>query len=56
MDRLGGLHKFMKWNRGMLTDSGGFQMVSLMKLSEVTEVRPLHLCCFQVLSSCYCFC
>ncbi|KAF7998399.1 hypothetical protein HCN44_009797 [Aphidius gifuensis] len=33
----GGLHKFMNWNRALLTDSGGFQMVSLMKLAEVTE-------------------
>lgn len=35
--KAGGLHNFMKWNRALLTDSGGFQMVSLMKLSEVTE-------------------
>jgi hypothetical protein len=28
IDRMGGLHKFMNWKRGMLTDSGGFQMVS----------------------------
>ena len=33
----GGLHKFMGWNRGLLTDSGGFQMVSLADLSDVTE-------------------
>ena len=33
----GGLHKFMKWNRNMLTDSGGFQMVSLAKLLSLTE-------------------
>ncbi|KAG7210224.1 hypothetical protein KM043_011774 [Ampulex compressa] len=33
----GGLHKFMNWNRALLTDSGGFQMVSLLKLSKVTE-------------------
>lgn len=33
----GGLHKFMNWNHGLLTDSGGFQMVSLLELSEVTE-------------------
>lgn len=32
-----GLHEFMRWDRALLTDSGGFQMVSLMKLSEVTE-------------------
>ncbi len=33
----GGLHKFMNWPRGILTDSGGFQMVSLSKFSRVTE-------------------
>lgn len=33
----GTLHTFMNWNRNLLTDSGGFQMVSLLKLSEVTE-------------------
>lgn len=33
----GGLHKFMNWNRNILTDSGGFQMVSLLKLAEITE-------------------
>jgi queuine tRNA-ribosyltransferase len=32
-----GLHNFMKWNRNILTDSGGFQMVSLLKLAEITE-------------------
>jgi queuine tRNA-ribosyltransferase catalytic subunit len=26
-DPYGGLHKFMKWDRGLLTDSGGYQMV-----------------------------
>ncbi|RTG82258.1 queuine tRNA-ribosyltransferase [Schistosoma bovis] len=35
--KAGGLHKFMSWPRAILTDSGGFQMVSLNKLSEVTE-------------------
>jgi len=35
--KAGGLHKFMGWNRNLLTDSGGFQMVSLLKLAEVTE-------------------
>eukprot|EP00741_Cyanophora_paradoxa_P011178 tig00020554_g10798.t1 len=37
MDQLGGLHRFMNWNRGLLTDSGGFQMVSLLKLADITE-------------------
>lgn len=27
LDAMGGLHKFMNWPRGLLTDSGGFQMV-----------------------------
>jgi len=34
---LGGLHKFMSWNRSMLTDSGGFQVFSLSELRKVTE-------------------
>ena len=33
----GGMHAFMNWRRGMLTDSGGFQMVSLLHLAEITE-------------------
>lgn len=33
----GGLHKFMGWDRCLLTDSGGFQMVSLLELAEITE-------------------
>ena len=33
----GGLHPWMRWGRGMLTDSGGFQMVSLQKLAKITE-------------------
>lgn len=37
LKKAGGLHKFMNWKNGLLTDSGGFQMVSLVKLSEVTE-------------------
>ncbi|PNW75841.1 hypothetical protein CHLRE_12g558400v5 [Chlamydomonas reinhardtii] len=34
---MGGLHGFINWQRGMLTDSGGFQMVSLLHLAEITE-------------------
>jgi tRNA-guanine family transglycosylase len=34
---LGGLHGFSNWPRGMLTDSGGFQMVSLLHLADITE-------------------
>lgn len=38
LEEMGGLHKFMGWNKNLLTDSGGFQMVSLLKLAEITEV------------------
>lgn len=34
---LGGLHKFMNWDRPILTDSGGFQVFSLAKLRKITE-------------------
>ncbi|XP_068620986.1 queuine tRNA-ribosyltransferase catalytic subunit isoform X2 [Battus philenor] len=37
LEKAGGLHKFMGWKRALLTDSGGFQMVSLLKLAEITE-------------------
>ncbi len=33
----GGLHKFMHWNRAILTDSGGFQVFSLGDLRKITE-------------------
>lgn len=33
----GGLHKFMQWDRGILTDSGGFQVFSLGPLRKITE-------------------
>src|SRR5258707_13737982 len=35
--RLGGLHKFMNWPRPILTDSGGFQVMSLANLRKITE-------------------
>jgi len=35
--KLGGLHRFMSWNRALLTDSGGFQVFSLNELRKVTE-------------------
>src|ERR1700744_303355 len=35
--KLGGLHKFMNWERPILTDSGGFQIMSLSKLRKITE-------------------
>ena len=34
---LGGLHKFMNWPRPILTDSGGFQVMSLAKLRKLSE-------------------
>ncbi|MEP4198251.1 MAG: tRNA guanosine(34) transglycosylase Tgt [Aliishimia sp.] len=37
IDRLGGLHKFMNWDRPILTDSGGFQVMSLSNLRKLTE-------------------
>jgi len=35
--RLGGLHQFMGWERPILTDSGGYQVMSLSELTKVTE-------------------
>ena len=37
IERLGGLHRFMAWNRPILTDSGGFQVVSLSDLRAVDD-------------------
>jgi queuine tRNA-ribosyltransferase len=37
ISRLGGLHKFMNWDRPILTDSGGFQVMSLAELRKLTE-------------------
>jgi queuine tRNA-ribosyltransferase len=35
--KLGGLHRFMNWERPILTDSGGFQVMSLAELRKLTE-------------------
>ena len=35
--RMGGLHRFMAWDRAILTDSGGFQVFSLSELRKLTE-------------------
>ena len=35
--QMGGLHKFMNWDRPILTDSGGFQVFSLSKLRKIKE-------------------
>ena len=37
VDRLGGLHHFMNWPRPILTDSGGFQVMSLSQLRKLSE-------------------
>ncbi len=37
IDRLGGLHGFMNWDKPILTDSGGFQVMSLSDLRKLTE-------------------
>ena len=37
IERMGGLHKFMSWDKPILTDSGGFQVFSLSDLNKVTE-------------------
>lgn len=37
MQRLGGLHTFMRWDKPILTDSGGFQVMSLSGISKLTE-------------------
>lgn len=37
MARLGGLHQFMDWPRPILTDSGGYQVMSLSALTKLTE-------------------
>jgi queuine tRNA-ribosyltransferase len=37
IEKMGGLHKWMTWDRPILTDSGGFQVFSLSDLNKVTE-------------------
>lgn len=37
VEKAGGLHKFMNWNKPILTDSGGFQVFSLSKLRKITD-------------------
>ncbi|MAJ91424.1 MAG: tRNA guanosine(34) transglycosylase Tgt [Legionellales bacterium] len=37
IDEFGGLHKFMHWNKPILTDSGGYQVFSLAKSRKITE-------------------
>lgn len=37
LDNVGGAHSLQSWDQNILTDSGGFQMVSLLKLATITE-------------------
>lgn len=37
VEQMGGLHRFMNWNRPILTDSGGFQVFSLGELRKISE-------------------
>ena len=37
VEKMGGLHKFMNWNKPILTDSGGFQVMSLSGLRKIGE-------------------
>jgi queuine tRNA-ribosyltransferase len=37
VEKFGGLHKFMNWDKPILTDSGGFQVMSLASLRKITE-------------------
>lgn len=37
LEKVGGLHRFMNWNRPILTDSGGFQVFSLHSLRKMTD-------------------
>lgn len=37
IEKAGGLHRFMRWERALLTDSGGFQVFSLTKLRKITD-------------------
>ena len=37
VEKMGGLHKFMNWNKPILTDSGGFQVMSLSGLRKIKE-------------------
>ncbi|KAI6157818.1 tRNA-guanine(15) transglycosylase-like protein [Pisolithus tinctorius] len=41
LDEAGGAHNFQGWNRNLLTDSGGFQLVSLSKFTKITEEGAL---------------
>ena len=45
LEKAGGLHQFMNWNRPILTDSGGFQVFSLSEIRKITEddkINPIR--------------
>ena len=44
IERMGGLHKFMNWDRPILTDCGGFQAMSLSKLNKIKEKGVTFYC------------
>ncbi|KAG6375379.1 tRNA-guanine(15) transglycosylase-like protein [Boletus reticuloceps] len=46
LDEVGGAHAFQGWHRNILTDSGGFQFVSLNKFASITEEGALFSCPF----------
>ena len=37
IEKIGGLHKFMNWNKPILTDSGGFQVMSLSQIRKISD-------------------
>ena len=41
LNKIGGLNNFMKWEKPILTDSGGFQIMSLSKLTKIEEGHNL---------------
>ncbi|MBR4195305.1 MAG: tRNA guanosine(34) transglycosylase Tgt [Synergistaceae bacterium] len=41
LEKAGGLHSFMKWDKPILTDSGGFQVFSLARLQKITDENVL---------------
>lgn len=41
LSKAGGLHSFMKWDKPILTDSGGFQVFSLARLQKITDENVL---------------
>jgi queuine tRNA-ribosyltransferase len=44
VEELGGLHRFMKWDGAILTDSGGYQIFSLSPLIELSDDGACFLC------------